>query len=197
MGIGFFGQKNKLLRIGDTIKINKIIIGLVTLGLATTITHDVHAVGKTSLYSSNTVDPYIAALDHAPLHPKPKVTLDKKLIQAVLRKKDEKKEVKKAQEVTTKSATTKLYSLPQFMSAGIINWQGYKFTYYSQQVLHGGGLVIPGRHVNKDGYVSDKDGYIVLAGSAPKGTVYDTPFGYKGKIYDRGTVGNHLDVYIR
>ena len=126
--------------------------------------------------------------------------MDKKLIQYVLDKKDEKKEVKKVEtksEEPTKSATTKLYSLPQFMSAGVINWQGYKFTYYSQQVLPGGGLVIHGRHVNKDGYVSDKDGYIVLAGSAPKGTVYDTPFGYKGKIYDRGTVGNHLDVYIR
>ena len=45
--------------------------------------------------------------------------------------------------------------------------------------------------------MSDDQGFIVLAGSAPKGTVYETPFGYPGKIYDRGTVGNHLDVYIR
>ena len=94
-------------------------------------------------------------------------------------------------------STEKLYDLQTFMFSGVINWQGLKFTYYSQSVLPGGGLQIPGRHVNKDGYVSDRDGYIVLAGSAPKGTVYDTPFGYQGKIYDRGTVGNHLDVYIR
>ena len=94
-------------------------------------------------------------------------------------------------------STEKLYDLQTFMFSGVINWQGLKFTYYSQSVLPGGGLQIPGRHVNKDGYVSDGDGYIVLAGSAPKGTVYDTPFGYQGKIYDRGTVGNHLDVYIR
>lgn len=94
-------------------------------------------------------------------------------------------------------STEKLYDLQTFMFNGVINWQGLKFTYYSQSVLPGGGLQIPGRHVNKDGYVSDGDGYIVLAGSAPKGTVYDTPFGYQGKIYDRGTVGNHLDVYIR
>ena len=93
-------------------------------------------------------------------------------------------------------STEKLYDLQTFMFNGVINWQGLKFTYYSQSVLPGGGLEIPGRHVNKDGYVSDGDGYIVLAGSAPKGTVYDTPFGYQGKIYDRGTVGNHLDVYI-
>lgn len=147
------------------------------------------------------VDPEISKLDHALLLPKGRPSVSKSLIQAVLDKKEETKPVKKAElkptEEPTRAATTKLYSLPQFMSAGVINWQGYKFTYYSQQVLPGGGLVIPGRHVNKDGYVSDKDGYIVLAGSAPKGTVYDTPFGYKGKIYDRGTVGNHLDVYIR
>lgn len=89
------------------------------------------------------------------------------------------------------------FSLNDFLFRGVINWGGYKFTFYSQQVLPGGGLNIPGRHVNEGGYVSDSDGYIVLAGSAPKGTVYDTPFGYQGKIYDRGTVGNHLDVYIR
>lgn len=90
-----------------------------------------------------------------------------------------------------------LYTLEQFMFTGSVNWGGYRFTYYSQQVLPGGGLAIPGRHVSEAGYVSDADGFIVLAGSAPKGTVYETPFGAPGKIYDRGTVGNHLDVYIR
>lgn len=88
-------------------------------------------------------------------------------------------------------------SLSQFMFDGVVYSGGYKFTYYSQSVLPGGGLSIPGRHVNADGFVSDGDGYIVLAGSAPIGTVYDTPFGYKGKIYDRGTYGNHLDVYVQ
>lgn len=96
-----------------------------------------------------------------------------------------------------KRAESALYTLDQFMSRGVVNWGGYRFTYYSQQVLPGGGLAIPGRHVNEGGYVSDAEGYIVLAGSAPKGTVYETPFGAPGKIYDRGTVGNHLDVYVR
>ena len=98
---------------------------------------------------------------------------------------------------TVQTSTERLYNLSDFMFSGVVYWSGYKFTYYSQSVLPGGGLSIPGRHVNADGYVSDGDGYIVLAGSAPLGTVYDTPFGYKGKIYDRGTSGNHLDVYIR
>ena len=92
--------------------------------------------------------------------------------------------------------TAKLFDLDDFMFRGVIYWSGYKFTYYSEKVLPGGGLRIPGRHVNSDGYVADEDGYIVLAGDAAMGTVFETPFGYKGKIYDRGTVGNHLDVYI-
>lgn len=92
--------------------------------------------------------------------------------------------------------TAKLLDLDDFMFRGVIYWSGYKFTYYSEKVLPGGGLRIPGRHVNSDGYVADEYGYIVLAGDAAMGTVFETPFGYKGKIYDRGTVGNHLDVYI-
>lgn len=91
----------------------------------------------------------------------------------------------------------KLYSLRDLNFQGIIWWNGYKFTYYSQSVLPGGGLRIPGRHVNEDGYVADGDGYIVLANDAPKGTVIPTPFGYYGKVYDRGTVGNHFDVYTK
>lgn len=89
------------------------------------------------------------------------------------------------------------YSLEEFLFSGVVNWSGYRFTFYSQQVLPGPGLAIPGRHVNAGGYVADEDGYIVLAGDHPKGTVFETPFGYPGKIYDRGTFGNHLDVYIR
>lgn len=95
-----------------------------------------------------------------------------------------------------KAPRTALYTLEQFLFSGVVEWGGYRFTFYSQQVLPGAGLEIPGRHVNDDGYVSDADGYIVLAGDAPKGTVFETPFGYQGKIYDRGTFGTHLDVYI-
>lgn len=91
----------------------------------------------------------------------------------------------------------KLYTLGQFRFNGVVYYNGYKFTYYSQSVLPGSGLNIPGRHVNADGYVADGDGYIVLAGSAEKGTIFATPFGYMGKIYDRGTTGNHLDVYVQ
>lgn len=95
------------------------------------------------------------------------------------------------------SPTDSLFTLRDLQFRGIINWGGMKFTYYSQQVLPGGGLRIPGRHVNAGGFVSDGDGYIVIANSAPLGTVISTPFGYPGKVYDRGTAGNHMDVYTR
>lgn len=98
----------------------------------------------------------------------------------------------------TKAPTSpRLYSLRDLQFHGVIRWGGYKFTYYSQQVLPGGGLRIPGRHINAGGYVADGDGYIVIANDAPKGTIINTPFGYKGKVYDRGTYGNHMDVYTR
>ena len=112
-------------------------------------------------------------------------------------------EKKAAEEKAAKEAAQKenqaprLYSLRNLTFHGVIRWNGYKFTYYSQRVLPGRGLRIPGRHVNADGFVADKDGYIVLANSAPKGTVIPTPFGYWGKVYDRGTTGNHFDVYTR
>lgn len=95
------------------------------------------------------------------------------------------------------TSSARIYSLRDLQFHGVINWSGYRFTYYSQRVLPGGGLNIPGRHINSAGFVADKDGYIVLANSAPKGTVINTPFGYKGKVYDRGTYGNHFDVYTR
>lgn len=95
------------------------------------------------------------------------------------------------------SSSSASYSLSDLQFQGVIYWGDYKFTYYSQSVLPGGGLYIPGRHVNADGFVADGDGYIVIANSAPLGTVINTPFGYQGKVYDRGTYGNHMDVYTR
>lgn len=104
--------------------------------------------------------------------------------------------VAKTSSRSTRRSSSK-YTLRDLQFQGIIRWGGYKYTYYSQRVLPGGGLRIPGRHVNAGGFVADKDGYIVLASSKPKGTVLPTPFGYMGKVYDRGTYGNHLDVYTR
>lgn len=101
------------------------------------------------------------------------------------------------------AATSAQYSLNDLMFNGVINWNGLKFTYYSQGVLPGGGLSIPGRHVNDGGYVADGDGYIVLAAppGISHGTVYSTPFGYSGKVYDTcatcSTSPMWLDVYTR
>lgn len=73
--------------------------------------------------------------------------------------------------------------------------------YIENKVLPGGGLAIPGRHVNEGGYVSDEDGYIVLATSinVAKGTIFHTPFGYDGKIYDTCSACHEawLDVYTQ
>lgn len=81
-----------------------------------------------------------------------------------------------------------------FMRDGAVYSNGNKYTYYSQSVLPGGGLDIPGRHT-EGGFVKDGDGYIVIANDKANGTVVDTPWG-QGKVYDSGTSGDHYDVYV-
>lgn len=94
-----------------------------------------------------------------------------------------------------------IYSLDQFIRQGRVNWGGFEWTYLSQDSLTGSNIVIPGKYVNAHGYVSDSDGYIVL--SAPtkwgevKGRIYNTPFGYKGKVYNTSSDGSSFGVYIR
>lgn len=75
-------------------------------------------------------------------------------------------------------------------------YTGLKETWYSQKVLPGGGLKIPGRHVNEDGFVCDGDGYICVSSSTyPKGTVIETSRGM-GKVYDSGCAPGILDIYV-
>ena len=87
------------------------------------------------------------------------------------------------------------YVTPEFFRKhGVIYGNGYKYTWYSEKVLPGGALEIPGRWSDGN-YVRDEDGYIVMAHeSLPMGTVIDSPFG-EGKIYDRCPTPGVLDVY--
>lgn len=80
-------------------------------------------------------------------------------------------------------------------SAGVYNGPSGKETYYSQKVLPGGGLNIPGRHVAADGTVRDADGYIVIASdNLSKGSVTETSLG-TGKVYDTGVGHAGVDIY--
>lgn len=119
------------------------------------------------------------------------------------------KERKAAEERKTKEETARktqsgsssmVYTIDQFEFMGRISWGGKVFTYYSERVLPGGGLRIPGRHTS-GGYVRDGDGYIVLASDYyAKGTVISTPFGSPGKVYDAFGTGEpsyRFDVYTR
>lgn len=79
-------------------------------------------------------------------------------------------------------------------SAGVVNWGDYRFTWYSQNVLPGGGLSIPGRYVNNAGFVCDGNGYIVAATAFGRGTTGNSPWGV-WKSYDTGVSGNTVDLY--
>lgn len=78
---------------------------------------------------------------------------------------------------------------------GVVYFNGHRETYYSQKVLPGGGLNIPGRHVASDGTIRDSDGYICVASSdLPWGTVVETSLG-PGKVYDSGCASGTIDIY--
>ena len=83
------------------------------------------------------------------------------------------------------SSSPKLYSLSTFKYRGVINWSGMKFTWYSQRVLPGKGLNIPGRHVNKDGYAVgvNERCFIVQKSILGKGNVDVLRIEYDFEVY--------------
>lgn len=83
-------------------------------------------------------------------------------------------------------------------SKGATYYNGHKETYYSQRVLPGTSLNIPGRHVAEDGTVRDGDGFICVAadpGFMPKGSVLITSLG-PAKVYDSGCAYGIIDIYV-
>lgn len=78
---------------------------------------------------------------------------------------------------------------------GVNYFNGVRETYYSQNVLAGGGLNISGRHVGDYQTVRDGDGYIVVASDVhAKGSIVQTSLG-TGKVYDTGVGHSGVDIY--
>ena len=81
---------------------------------------------------------------------------------------------------------------------GTINFNGHKETYYSEKVLPGNGLRIPGRHVADDGTIRDENGFICVAADPAflaRGTVLITSLG-PAKVYDCGCAYGTVDIYV-
>jgi hypothetical protein len=89
------------------------------------------------------------------------------------------------------------YSSYEFMNAGVVEWGGWTWTYYSERILPGEGLWIPGRWTDAEGYICDENGYVCLAStSVPRYSIIETPFGRTGKVYDSGCDYGVMDVYV-
>ena len=89
-------------------------------------------------------------------------------------------------------------SNPLTKTAGVTYFNNHKETYYSQRVLPGTALNIPGRHVAEDGTVRDKDGFIVVAADLSykaRGSKVMTSRG-PGKVYDTGCAYGVIDIYV-
>jgi hypothetical protein len=104
----------------------------------------------------------------------------------------ERKITKNNNNIETKGSPS---SNPLTRSKGVVYYNGHRETWYSQKVLPGGGLKIPGRHVDSRGLVCDGDGYICVASSdLSKGTIVETSLG-TGKVYDSGCASGTIDIY--
>lgn len=81
---------------------------------------------------------------------------------------------------------------------GAIHFNGHRETYYSERVLPGTSLAIPGRHVADDGTIRDADGYICVAADpsyASRGSILITSLG-PAKVYDSGCAYGTIDIYV-
>ena len=84
------------------------------------------------------------------------------------------------------------------VAKGAMYYNGHKETYYSERVLPGTTLNIPGRHVADDGTIRDGDGFISVAADPsflPKGSIVMTSLG-PGKVYDSGCAYGIVDLYV-
>lgn len=92
------------------------------------------------------------------------------------------------------------YTGTKFKQTGVVYWNHYKFTWYSQRALPDphNRLGIKRKHIDSQGFICDKQGYIVLgSNTANRGKIIPTPFGKFGKVYDAGYVGTYwFDCYV-
>lgn len=86
------------------------------------------------------------------------------------------------------------YTPEDLMILGVIYCGDWRFTWYSENVLPGGGLDIPGRWSDGN-FVRDYEGYICCASEdLGYGSILDTPWGL-AKVYDCGCPNGTIDIY--
>lgn len=96
--------------------------------------------------------------------------------------------------------TQAIYSLDQFLQLGRVKWSGFEWGYKSKEDFPSN-IKVSGSKTNAHGYLADGDDYIVL--QAPNswgdvtGRIYDTPFGYQGKVYALNGEGVGFTVYVK
>lgn len=89
------------------------------------------------------------------------------------------------------------YTNDELLFQGEIYDGDTRYTYYSESVLPGGGLDIPGRHV-EDGYVMDENGNVCVAScDYESGTQLEVPFGNgTAVVYDECPESGTVDIYV-
>ena len=100
-------------------------------------------------------------------------------------------------DISEEQATGAYYTNDELLFQGEIYDGDTRYTYYSESVLPGGGLDIPGRHV-EDGYVMDENGNVCVAScDFEPGTQLEVPFGNgTAVVYDECEISGTVDIYV-
>lgn len=100
----------------------------------------------------------------------------------------------KAQASQEESNTINYGSMPDLRTAGVVYYNGWKFTWYSSNALYH--YKTSEWRANDLGFWCDSNGYIILASSDLSfGTTVDTPWGV-GIVQDSGCASGTLDCYV-
>ncbi len=101
--------------------------------------------------------------------------------------------------IQSEESDVETYSASEFETLGEFYDGKFCYKWYSQQILPGDGLSIPGRYVDEEGYVRDEDGNLCVASNRyPIGTQIEVPFGDGyAVVYDtyEDEEDNLIDVY--
>lgn len=107
--------------------------------------------------------------------------------------KEQAEQNKKEEEQKATEEAAAQQSANGFKSAGVINYGGYRYTWYSSNELYH--YMTPQWTAGSDGLYRDSNGYIIVASSThSQGTIVDTPFG-TGIVRDSGCAPGTIDVY--
>lgn len=116
-------------------------------------------------------------------------------IDQIKKEAEEAAEIARQAELETQQENTVSYeNIPDLKTAGVIYYNGWRFTWYSSNILYH--YRTSEWHTNSQGFWCDENGYLIAASSTlSQGSILDTPWG-TAIIRDSGCASDVIDMYV-